>query len=161
MTDPDAAEKLRLQLETAQHETRAAYRDRDTLLAALASMYPAYYCEPEASWSLLALQLPEAGWTEWPVQAENRALFAHHTAVSTEDMPEWSGANSEERAAAVWQFTAANWTARGDDAAAATPPQPVTAPETPQEAPPAPKRRGRPRKSAQTAPGAAETPKEA
>ena len=153
-------ESWEIKLATVEQETAAAYRDRDALLALAASVYPAHLCHVEDSWSLVVLELP-TGTTEWPVKAENRDLFHFLEPKRTQQLPEWSGHNSEERRAVLMDYVKANIEGRGEPnphQAPQEPQEPVSAPQEPVKAAAAPKRRGRPRKTAQTPPQA---PKEA
>jgi len=201
----EANESLAIQAATAQHETKAAYRDRDALLALLASMYPAHRCDVEEPWSIIALQLPVGEGTQWPVQAANRDLFSFLPAVETNELPEWAGHSSEERLQVLQDNAAANVAGLGEYSPHQTPQAPppprypypdgdvtvlgpgifasldravvcwdgqdyrIPEPDAPEKAPAedvqapaeAPKRRGRPRKTAQTAPEAPSTLPEA
>lgn len=131
-----------LALATARAETAAAYLDRDALLALLASVYPARLYYDRAAWSLLVLETP-AGATQWPICAANRYLFTFLPAEA-DQAPAPDGLHTEERRARLQQDAGINAAARENALRAYQ--EPAAAPAVPQP----PKRRGRPRKGAQS-----------
>lgn len=155
---------LELQLATREQELRAVYRERAHLVAHLASEYQSSldYSDPDTpDWAVVIVQLP-TGQLSWHIAPDDVDLFAP-LALHDKAMV-WDGHSTEEKYARLDALTAANWDGTGvpnPNLLLAAAQEPVTAPQPPQEAAPAPKRRGRPRKTAQTAPAASETPKEA
>lgn len=165
---------LELQLATAQQELRNVYRERAHLLAFLAAITPASIGETDPDtpgWPVLTLDGGENGQMSWHIAPDDADLFHH---VPKGDVP-WDGHSTEEkyqrladmtrfmtelRDAGLFTTTADLLTSLAADEQTKTAPdtgqpepepvqEPLTGPQEPAQAAPAPKRRGRPRRTAQ------------
>lgn len=156
---------LELQLATAQQELANVYRERAHLVALLAALYPASIgrTDPDTpDWPVVTLDTP-AGQMSWHIAPDDVELF-HHLDPDAGQFG-WDGHSTEEKYARVRELTACIWNERSTP----TPSEPdepappvqeaLTASQEPAEPAPAPKRRGRPRKTAQApAQAAGDTP---
>ncbi len=174
LTDPYGAGELRNQVATLQQTLNNVYRERAHLVALLSALYPSAlaYSDPDTpDWPVVTVETGK-GQLSWHIGPGDVDLFEHLPPAADGTAPVWDGHSTDEKYARIRELTAAvaghrSWVfVTGQEA----PQEAPDAQEAPQEAPdaqeapqepakeaPAPKRRGRPRKSAQAAP---ETPQE-
>lgn len=175
---------LELQLATAQQELANVYRERAHLLAFLAAITPSVIGETDPhtpGWPVLTLDGGEQGQMSWHIAPDDVELFAHVPKGNVA----WDGHSTDEKYRRLQDMTAFMTELRdaglfttmadlltslaADEQTKTAPdtgqpePEPVqealTAPQEPAEPAPAPKRRGRPRKTAQApAQAAGDTP---
>lgn len=177
---------LELQLATAQQELKNVYRERAHLLAFLATITPSVIGETDPhtpGWPVLTIAGGEQGQMSWHIAPDDVELFAH---VPQGEMA-WDGHSTDEKYRRLQAMTAFmaelrdaglfstmadllaslaadEQTKTGPDTGQPEPEpvqEPLTGPESAAEPAPAPKRRGRPRKTAQAPARAADDTTEA